>query len=212
VKSSILSFPERGPWGDPHYRGNCSGHVVRALLDWYRPRLFVDPMEGSGTSRDVARELGVPYEGLDLRDGFDLVSESLRQRLPRPADLVFVHPPYWVCIPYSGTVWGKEPDPRDLSHAPGYGDYLERLHRALRNAAAALAVGGHLAVLIGDIRRQGRYYSPQAAIIGWEDLGAIEGVLIKVQHNTRTEGKTYAGRFIPILHEYLIVIRREMVT
>lgn len=25
--ATILSFPERGPWGDSSYRGNCSGWI-----------------------------------------------------------------------------------------------------------------------------------------------------------------------------------------
>lgn len=25
--SSVLSFKDRGPWGDNKYRGNCSGYV-----------------------------------------------------------------------------------------------------------------------------------------------------------------------------------------
>jgi len=208
VKGSVLSFPDRGHWGDARYRGNCSGHVVRVLLEWYRPGLFVDPMEGSRTSREAAADMGVPYVGLDLRDGYDLVSQSLIERLPRPADLVFVHPPYWTMIPYSGKVWGEAPDPRDLSHRPTYQDYLRLLGRALGNAMTAIAPGGHLAVLVGDIRQRGRYYSPQAEIVRW-DLGVLEGILIKVQHNTSSEGKAYAGRFVPILHEYLIVFRSE---
>lgn len=28
---SILSFPERGHWGDAKWRGNCSGHVYKDL-------------------------------------------------------------------------------------------------------------------------------------------------------------------------------------
>jgi hypothetical protein len=29
---SILSFPDRGPWGNSQYRGNCSGHVYKRIL------------------------------------------------------------------------------------------------------------------------------------------------------------------------------------
>lgn len=30
--STILSFSERGPWGDRKYRGNCSGYVQAFLI------------------------------------------------------------------------------------------------------------------------------------------------------------------------------------
>jgi len=54
---SILSFPERGPWGDPGYRGNCSGYVYREVFEHLHPRVFIDPMAGSGPSVEVAREM-----------------------------------------------------------------------------------------------------------------------------------------------------------
>ena len=30
--SSVLSFKDRGPWGDNKYRGNCSGYVQASSL------------------------------------------------------------------------------------------------------------------------------------------------------------------------------------
>ena len=29
---SVVSYPDRGPWGDFRYRGNCSGHLVKDLI------------------------------------------------------------------------------------------------------------------------------------------------------------------------------------
>lgn len=34
--STVLSFPDRGPWGDKAYRGNCSGYVHAFLIWKYR--------------------------------------------------------------------------------------------------------------------------------------------------------------------------------
>ena len=68
---SILSFPERGPWGKSSWRGNCSGHVYKSLFEQLRPGTFVDPMVGSGTSVEVAREMGIQAFGLDLHSGFN---------------------------------------------------------------------------------------------------------------------------------------------
>jgi len=55
---SILSFRERGPWGNARYRGSCSGHVYQRIFECLEPRVFTDPMVGSGTSVEVAREMG----------------------------------------------------------------------------------------------------------------------------------------------------------
>lgn len=68
---SIISYPERGPWGQSSYRGNCSGHVYRELFESLRPSHFIDPTVGSGTSIEVAREMGIDAVGLDLRHGFN---------------------------------------------------------------------------------------------------------------------------------------------
>lgn len=68
---SILRFPDRGPWGDPNYRGNASGHLYRELYQQLRPRDIVEVFADSGTAKQVADELGIPIVALDLRDGFD---------------------------------------------------------------------------------------------------------------------------------------------
>jgi hypothetical protein len=61
---SIVSYPERGPWGNARYRGNCSGHLIADLVREFKPRRFVDPMLGGGTSQDVCQDLGVPFWGV----------------------------------------------------------------------------------------------------------------------------------------------------
>src|SRR5438477_3839798 len=69
--TSIHATPGRGDYGDPGYRGNCSGLLIKDLLQFYGACRVLDCMEGSGTCRDVCKELGIAYEGRDLKDGFD---------------------------------------------------------------------------------------------------------------------------------------------
>ena len=71
-------------------------------------------MVGSGTSMDVAREMGIQAFGLDLHSGFNVLRESILSAIGQPADLVVSHPPYGGMILYSGNVWGS-PHPDDLS-------------------------------------------------------------------------------------------------
>jgi len=91
---SLLSFPQRGSWGDAKWRGNCSGFVYKDLFERLKPSLFVDPMVGSGTSVQVAQEMNIEAYGLDLHSGFNILRDPILSRLPRPADLVVSHPPY----------------------------------------------------------------------------------------------------------------------
>ena len=75
---SVMSFPERGKWGKSSWRGNCSGHVQKELIEHYRPKLFVDVCEGSGTSRDVCLDMGIDYRGFDLHTGTDFTADHIR--------------------------------------------------------------------------------------------------------------------------------------
>lgn len=210
--SSVMSFPDRGPWGDARYRGNTSGWPILKLINHYNPELVCDPAEGGRTTRHVCRDLyragrNIMYYGFDLRDGFNLLRDRLVERLPRECDLLFFHPPYAGMIEYSGKVWGEEPHPDDLSRCETYDSFLCKMEVALYNCFEATRRGGIYAVMIGDLRSQGRYYSMQADIIKMAP-GVLQGVIIKVQHNVWSDSVNYSGNFIPIRHEYILQFRR----
>jgi hypothetical protein len=148
---SILSFPDRGPWGNSRYRGNCSGHVYKRIFEHLRPRVFTDPMVGSGTSVEVAREMGIEAHGLDLHSGFNILKDSILKAVGKPSDLVLSHPPYHDLIPYSASEWGRggEPHPDDLSRCESEAEFLEKLRVAILNQRKATAAGGSTASSLG---------------------------------------------------------------
>ena len=43
---SIISYKDRGPFGNPTYRGNCSGYVIKDLIQHFypssKPRKFIE--------------------------------------------------------------------------------------------------------------------------------------------------------------------------
>lgn len=207
---SILSFPDRGKWGNPKWRGNCSGHIQRELIEHFRPRLFVDVCEGSGTSRDVCKELGVEYRGFDLHTGTDFTEDYILKMLARPADLCFSHPPYEAMIDYREVGTWKDPElkDRDLS-ACGEDEFLEKSRIMLLNQREATRQGGQYVTLIGDLRSKGRFRSFQADYISMMPRDELVGVVIKTQHNCVSDSRSYGGRFIPILHEYLLVWEKK---
>jgi hypothetical protein len=215
MKSSILSFQNRGNYGSAKYRGNCSGHIVRELLEWFRPNVFVDPSCGSNTSGDVVADLRnkgaqIEYFGLDLHSGFNLLKDSLSARIGgQRCDFAFFHPSYWDLVKYSETVWSNEAHPDDLSNSPTYEGFLEKLLVSIQNIYDCLKENGNLSILIGDIRKAGSYYSPQADLLQIAP-GKLTGISIKEQFNCFSDRTPYARKsFVPIMHEYILHFTKE---
>jgi len=203
--TSVVSYPRRCRlWGDWRYRGNCDGRLIRDLILRYGAVRVADPMEGSGTCRDVVAGLnqhkhaGIRYWGGDLRSGFDLT----QQDLPGKFDFIWIHPPYWDIVQYGS-------GPNDLSNYESYERFREMLMLCLRRCYAALEAGGRLAVLIGDVRRHGRYVPLVRDVLNFP-LGEIRSIIIKVQHNCTSDRKEY-GKMpdVPIRHEYCVVFEKS---
>lgn len=210
MKTSISSHPERGPWGNARWRGNASGYFYKDLFEALHPKTFVDPMVGSGTSVEVASEMGIRAWGLDLHSGFNILRQSILEVVGEPADLVFSHPPYHDMIVYSGQVWGAAPHPDDLSRAGNVEEFADKLHQALLNQRHATLPGGHYGALIGDLRRKGRYYSFQAELIARMPADELVAVLVKVQHNVSSNNTKYHRlRYPRIAHEYALLWRKQ---
>lgn len=210
---SIISFPDRGHWGNSQWRGNCSGYVYKDLFERLHPRVFVDPMVGSGTSVDVAREMGIEAYGLDLHSGFNVLRDSILERVGKPADLVVSHPPYGSMILYSGQVWGDQPHPDDLSRCADDEEFHQKLQVAMLNQRAATRSGGYYGTIIGDLRRNGRYVSYQAEVIARMPADELAAVIIKQQHNCVSDARSYGKMTLPrITHEYLLLFKRHEAT
>lgn len=208
---SILSFPDRGHWGNSQWRGNCSGHIYKSLFDMFKPKLFVDPMMGSATSIEVAKEFGINAIGLDLHSGFNALRMSILDAIGgQHADLIVSHPPYGDLIRYSGDVWGKTADPDDLSQCKDPDDFHEKMVAVLLNQRDATVGGGVYGCIIGDQRKNGEYRSYQAELIARMPTKELAGVLIKAQHNTRSESKQYGNmKGMPFIsHEYILLWKK----
>jgi hypothetical protein len=203
--TSIHATPGRGEYGNPNYRGNCSGLLIRDLLQFFKPRRVADPMEGGGTCRDVCRELGIPYEGRDLRAGFDATQPDSFRDLGT-FDFVWLHPPYFQMVRYN------EAEPRCLSNAPTVDAFVTGLRSVLRNCRGVLNPGGKIAVLMGDGKHQGRYLGLpfrtfEAAEAEGLSLAAPE--IVRFGHGSTSSRRTYSTAFIPRLHDVCLVFEAE---
>jgi len=201
--SSVVSYPERGPWGDNRYPGNCSGYLLIDLCATYQPRAVLDPMEGGGTSREVCADMGIPYAGYDLRGGVD----SLRDEIGAGYDLIFWHPPYHdMKLSYHDMKLYTD-GPRDLSRAGSLAAFGALLRAGYWRFFELLAPSGRLAILMGDLRRRGRY-EPLTADIARLDRLHLESIVVKIQHNVSSNKTRYNAPFVPILHETLTIFRK----
>ncbi len=209
--TSIVSYPERGEGGNNRYRGNCSPKLVVDLIGFFRPAEICDYMCGSGTTKAAADKCGIGSHLYDLHSGFDVMNCEIPER----PEFIFWHPPYWDIVTYSDVMYsaadvqnqyGYDPKQFDLSRIPDWESFVKAMNYAMIKQFSALEKGGRMAVLMGDIKKKGQLYSMLAEIV---KPGTIENIIIKVQHNCFSDKIQYSGSFIPILHEYVMIVRKD---
>ena len=209
--TSIVSYPERGEGGNNRYRGNCSPKLIEDLIGFFKPNEICDYMCGSGTTKAAADKCGIQSKLYDLHSGFDIMNSEIKER----PEFIFWHPPYWDIIKYSDVMYkasdvqaryGYDPRKLDLSRIPNWEQFVEAMNYAMMKQFASLEKGGRMAVLMGDIKKRGKLYSMLAEII---KPGTLENIIIKAQHNCFSDNTQYSGSFIPILHEYVMIVRKD---
>ena len=85
---SVVSYPDRGPWGDARYRGNCTGYIVKDLILRFKCQSVFDPAEGSGTvSASCLATCGTDETNLKSNSnciGKDITHSTFLPPFPRP--------------------------------------------------------------------------------------------------------------------------------
>lgn len=203
--TSIHAAEGRGPYGDPGYRGNCSGLLIRDLLLYFRPKRVFDPMSGGGTCRDVCKELDITCVSSDLHRGFDATDADCFLDLGE-FDLVWLHPPYWNMVKYGDS-------PQCLSNAPTLGAFVDSLRLVFRNMANVLAPNGRLCVLMGDGKHEGDYLGlPFRTFAAAEAEGLKQAApeIVRFGHGATSSTRSYSFSFIPRLHDVCLVFKHGM--
>jgi DNA modification methylase len=165
---------DRNMQGDRAYIGATPSWVIWQLLQRYtRPKdLVVDPMAGSGTTLDVARDLGRKALGYDLRPTRADIFRADARRLPLEegvADFVFIDPPYSTHIEYSD-------DPRclgrlDAGGADGGRSYYGAMEQVVAEIDRVLKPGRAMGLYVSDSYRRRRGAAPGEGVfmpIGFE--------------------------------------------
>lgn len=211
---SIVSYPDRGPYGRNTYRGNCSGLLIKDLIAQYRLQGLSDFMVGSGTTEDVVREAGIRGDFADLNRGYDMLSMDI----PNRAEAIFWHPPYGSMIKFADSQYKASDVERatglsaetirqhDLSSFTNWNEFVKMMNYCMMKQFAALEKGGRMFTLVGDWKQKGKLYS---MILDLIKPGTVENIIIKAQHNCWSDRQSYSGNFVPIVHEYLLVTRKD---
>lgn len=205
---------DRGSYGRNTYRGNCSGKLIKDIINQYKLRGLSDFMVGSGTTEDVVREAGIRGTFADLNRGFDMMSMDVPER----AENIFWHPPYHDMVVYSNSQYKAADVERatglsadtiladDLSRCASWEEFVNKMNHCMLKQFAALEKGGRMFTLVGDMKRRGKLFS---MILDLVKPGTVENIIIKAQHNCWSERQSYSGTFVPIVHEYLLVTRKD---
>ena len=183
--------------------GNCSGLLIKDLLQYYKPDVFGDLAVGSGTSIDVAKDLGYTasntvfsdlnpkYGGVDI-SSTDMDFPLMDFNLFPSAVLRFPGSsmPVYSGKGYDGKgMWGDEINPRDGSRITDPRAFKRWFDICNANLYRLLKKGGRMAILMGDSRYKGQYYS---MFKNMDLYGELEQVIIKEQHNCLTDSCKYA--------------------
>jgi len=199
ARMSVLRLPYE-PRRAPRKAILDEGLVAIILLhlaerDW----LIIDPMAGERTIEKVGRRLGYTIISSDIREGVDARQLTFLQDCS--VDMVFTHPPYWKATRYSD-------NPRDLSNARTYEDYIEGLSECMREFHRVLKPKGRVVLVIGDYRRKKRLYPIHADVIVEARKIGFDLKAIWI-HEVSASGTPFIGTEFMMGHDYILVFEKS---
>lgn len=217
--TTLWDYPSQhygeGFQGDPHYKGATPSYIIWNLLQRYtKPGdLVVDPCAGSGTTLDVARDVGRRALGYDVhptrKDIFRVDARRLPPELSGKADFVFIDPPYSTHLEYG-------PDPRDIGKLDAATpEYYQALELVIGEIHRILKPGRHMGLYVSDSRGRGSTFLP----IGFELFGLLRkrlepvDIISVVRHNRTLQMGNYRraaeeGNFFLRGFNYLFIFRK----
>jgi len=206
------------------YPGRMPGQVIENLLYYLTEPgdAVLDPMAGSGTTRDVCQAMG---RRCFSSDGYPLQGKSFIRKHVIPVGgtlpevpgtvarqkgfrLIVLDPPYWRQADYGdrhGIIGARE----------GFAEYVERVSAIIGRALGAVRPGGSVAVIASSTTESGKVYDPVPV---WEANALGEGaqlwdrVIVPYTSQRATGEQVAAARKNKMLlrrHRDLVVLQRK---
>jgi len=220
--TTLWDYPSQdygdGQQGVAGFAGATPSYIIWNLLQRYtRPRdLVIDPCAGSGTTLDVARDLGRRALGYDVAPTRKDIFRVDARKLPleaEKADFVFIDPPYSTHIEYSD-------DPRCIGKLDAASpEYYRAMEQVFLEIHRVMRPGAHMALYVCDSFVKGKGFYP----IGVDLFGLLRkrfepvDIISVVRHNKTLEMGNYraaaeAGNFFLRGFNYLFVMRKNEAT
>jgi adenine-specific DNA-methyltransferase len=217
--TTLWDYPSQhygeGVQGNPLYKGATPSYIIWNLLERYtKPNdLVIDPCCGSGTTLDVARDLGRKALGYDVhptrKDIFRVDARKLPPELTNKVDFVFIDPPYSNHLDYGD-------DPRDIGKTDAAsGTYYAAMKQVIAEIHRVLKPGAHMGLYVSDSYVHGKAFHP----LGFELFALMRELLVPVdiisvvRHNKTLEMGNYRkaadeGNFYLRGFNYLFIMRK----
>lgn len=218
--TTLWDYPSQhygeGLQGNPAYKGATPSYIIWNLLQRYTKAndLIIDSFAGSGTTLDVARELGRRALGYDVhpqrKDIFKVDARTLPPELTSKVDFVFIDPPYSTHIDYG-------PDPRDIGKLSAAGkEYFAAMKQAIAEIHRVLKPGKSMALYVADSYEHGKGFYP----IGFELFSILReffepvDIIAVTRHNKTLDMGNYRkaaeeGNFFLRGFNYLFIMRKK---